>query len=248
MSPEKRVVTTDTSQSLIEHLLELRNRLLRALVAALIVFIVLVPFANEVYEYLSQPLRAIIPNSSSMIATNLISPFFTPLKLTIYAALFITMPYSLYQLWAFVAPGLYKQEKRVSAPLLLSSIILFYAGILFSYYIVFPLIFAFLTTVGPVSVAVMPDINSFLDFSIKLFFAFGLAFEIPVAIVILTRSGFVSVESLASKRPYIIIGFFVIGMLMTPPDIFSQTLLAIPMWLLFEIGLFCSKISLQTQH
>lgn len=236
-------MASDRSQPLIEHLIELRTRLIRCLLAVIIVFIALVPFANDVYEFLSQPLRAIIPNDSTMIATNLISPIFTPLKLAIYAAIFISMPYLLYQLWGFIAPGLYQQEKRVSAPLLVSSIILFYAGILFSYYVVFPLIFAFLTSVGPVSVAIMPDINSFLDFVIKLFLAFGLTFEIPVAIVILTRMGVTTTESLAAKRPYIIIGFFVIGMLITPPDIFSQTLLAIPMWLLFEIGLLCSKMS-----
>ncbi len=216
---------------------------MRCLLAVVLVFVVLVPFANTVYEFLSEPLRAIIPEGTSMIATNLISPVFTPIKLVIYTSLFITMPYLLYQLWGFIAPGLYRQEKRISAPLLLSSIVLFYTGILFSYYVVFPLIFAFLTSVGPVSVAVMPDINSFLDFAIKLFFAFGLTFEIPVAIVILTSMGITTTASLAAKRPYIIIGFFFIGMLLTPPDIFSQTLLAIPMWILFEIGLLCSKMT-----
>ena len=237
----------DRTLPLVEHLLELRTRLLHSLLVVLALFIIMVPFANEVYEFLSQPLREMIPPGSSMIATDLITPFFIPLKLCLYAALFLAMPYLLYQLWAFIAPGMYNDEKKLASPLLLSSVLLFYAGVLFSYYVVFPLIFAFLTTIGPDSVDIMPDIGSYLSFVIKLFFAFGLTFEIPVAIVLITSAGLVTPASLAAKRPYIIVGFFTIGMLMTPPDVFSQILLAFPMCLLFEIGLLVAKMHIKNR-
>jgi len=232
----------DTPQPLVAHLTELRDRLLRAVLAILIAFICLFPFANEIYTFVSEPLRALLPEGSSMIATEVASPFLTPFKLTLVLAIFLAVPYVLFQVWAFVAPGMYKQEKRIAFPLLASSVVLFYSGAAFAYYVVFPLIFAFFTSVGPSGVTVMTDINRYLDFVLKLFFAFGVAFEIPIAAVILIWSGVTTPDNLAKKRPYIVIGCFVVGMLMTPPDIISQSLLAIPMWLLFELGIFFGRM------
>jgi sec-independent protein translocase protein TatC len=231
----------DTPQPLISHLTELRDRLLRAVLAVLIAFIVLFPFANDIYAIVSQPLRDLLPEGSSMIATEVASPFLTPFKLTLVTAVFLVMPYILFQVWAFVAPGMYRNEKKIAFPLLASSILLFYAGAAFAYFIVFPLIFAFFTSVAPTDVTVMTDINSYLDFVLKIFFAFGVAFEIPIAAVILIWSGVTTAESLAKKRPWIIVGCFISGMLLTPPDIISQSLLAIPMWLLFELGIFFGR-------
>jgi sec-independent protein translocase protein TatC len=231
----------DTPQPLISHLTELRDRLLRAVLAVLIAFIVLFPFANDIYAIVSQPLRDLLPEGSSMIATEVASPFLTPFKLTLVTAVFLVMPYILFQVWAFVAPGMYRNEKKIAFPLLASSILLFYAGAAFAYFIVFPLIFAFFTSVAPTDVTVMTDINSYLDFVLKIFFAFGVAFEIPIAAVILIWSGVTTAESLAKKRPWIIVGCFIAGMLLTPPDVISQSLLAIPMWLLFELGIFFGR-------
>lgn len=231
----------DNPQPLVAHLTELRDRLLRALLAVLVVFICLFPFANEIYSFISEPLRALLPPGSSMIATEVASPFLTPFKLTLVMAIFLAVPVILYQLWAFVAPGMYREEKRIAFPLLASSVVLFYAGAAFAYFVVFPLIFAFFTSIGPTDVAVMTDINRYLDFVLKLFFAFGLAFEIPIAAVILIWSGITTPEALAQKRPYIIVGCFVFGMLLTPPDVISQSLLAIPMWMLFEVGVFFGR-------
>lgn len=233
--------TTDQPQPLIAHLTELRDKLLRSLVAVLIVFIGLFAFANEIYAFVSEPLRALLPEGTTMIATEVASPFLTPFKLTLVAAIFLAIPYVLYQVWSFIAPGMYKQEKRLAIPLLISSIFLFYAGAAFAYYAVFPLIFAFFTSVGPEDVTIMTDINSYLDFVLKLFFAFGIAFEIPIAAVLMIWSGLTTPEALANKRPYIIVGCFIFGMLLTPPDIISQALLAIPMWLLFEVGIFFGR-------
>jgi len=230
--------STDQPLPLIAHLTELRDKLLRALLAVLLVFICLFPFANDIYAFVSKPLRALLPADAHMIATEVASPFFTPFKLTLVAAVFVAMPYVLYQAWSFIAPGMYRHEKRLAVPLLASSVVLFYAGTAFAYYVVFPLIFAFFTSVGPDDITLMTDINSYLDFVLKLFFAFGVAFEIPIAAVLLIWSGITTKEALASKRPYIVVGCFVVGMLLTPPDIFSQSLLAIPMWLLFEAGIF----------
>ena len=230
----------DKGQPLIEHLIELRGRLLRSFLAILVVFVCLFIFANSIYELSSQPLRDMLPEGSSMIATGVASPFLAPMKLCIYLAIFASAPYFLYQIWAFVAPGLYKNEKRFALPMFVSSVILFYAGMVFAYFVVFPLIFGFFTTIGPESVAVMTDIDSYLAFVMKLFFAFGLAFQIPIATMLLIKTGFTTRQSLAKKRPYLIVGCFVVGMLMTPPDIFSQVLLAIPMWALFEAGLLLS--------
>ncbi len=237
----------DEGQPLVAHLTELRERLLRAVLALLIAFLALYPFANELYQWLSEPLRALMPAGTTMIATEVASPFLAPFKLSLLAALCVAMPVVLYQLWMFVAPGLYLHEKKIAVPLLVSSIVLFYLGLAFAYFVVFPLVFGFFTSIGPENVAVMTDITRYLDFVIKLFLAFGIAFEIPVATVILISMGVIDVQGMANKRPYIIIGCFTIGMLMTPPDIISQVLLAVPMWLLFEAGLFFGRFVEQSE-
>lgn len=231
----------DNEQPLIQHLLELRRRILRSLIAILVVFSGLFYFSNDIYVYISEPLRSSLPEGSTMIATEVASPFLVPFKLTIVLSLFIAIPFILHQAWGFIAPGLYRHEKIIAIPLLIVSIVLFYLGIAFAYYVAFPLIFSFFTTVGPESVTVMTDINSYLDFILKLFFAFGIAFEIPVVTVLLVWSGVTTVESLKEKRPYVVVGCFVIGMIMTPPDVISQSLLAIPMWLLFESGVLFAR-------
>ena len=227
--------------TLVSHLVELRDRLLRAVIAVLVVFVAFAPFANDLYELLARPLMSALPAGNSMISTEPHGPFFVPFKFALACAFAVAVPYLLYQIWAFVAPGLYAHERRLVVPLLLSSSVLFYLGIAFSYFVVFPIIFAFFASTAPEGVAVMTDINAYLAFVIKLFFAFGVAFEVPVATLLLIRMGVTSVEKLRAKRPYIIIGAFVMGMLLTPPDIFSQTLLALPVWLLFEAGLLCAK-------
>jgi len=224
------------------HLIEFRDRILRAIASVALIFIGLFSFSNELYLYVSEPLRQYLPESSTMIATDVTSPFLTPFKLTLVLSLFAAMPYVLYQIWAFVAPGLYQREKKIVIPLFCSSVILFYAGMAFAYYVVFPLVFMFFTSVGPEGVAIMTDIRSYLDFVLKLFFAFGISFEIPIAVVILSWMGAVDPDNLAKKRPYVFILCFVFGMLLTPPDILSQTLLAIPMWLLFEIGIVFGRL------
>jgi sec-independent protein translocase protein TatC len=232
----------DQGQPLVEHLIELRTRILQAVVAVLIIFLPLFYFANDIYAYISEPLRQFLPEGATMIATEVASPFLTPFKLTLVLSIFLAMPYILHQVWSFIAPGLYSNEKRVAAPLLISSILLFYSGIAFAFYVVFPLVFGFFTSVVPDGVTVMTDINRYLDFVLKLFFAFGLAFEIPIATILLIWTGATTVESMASKRAYVIVGCFVVGMLLTPPDIISQILLAIPMWLLFEAGIIFAKV------
>jgi sec-independent protein translocase protein TatC len=228
-------------QPLIAHLIELRDRLLKSILSIAVVFLCIFYFSNDIYLWVSKPLRAYLPPGSSMIATDVASPFFTPFKLTMVVAVFLAMPFILYQFWRFVAPGLYKHEKKLAIPMLISSIVLFYCGVLFAYYVVFPIAFAFFTAAGPHGIALMPDITSYLNTVLKLFFAFGVAFEIPIAIVILVSIGVTSPEALKEKRPYIVVICFIVGMLLTPPDIFSQTLLAVPMWLLFELGVFFSK-------
>lgn len=230
----------DQGQPLIEHLIELRSRILKSVLAVLIIFLPLFYFANPLYEYLAAPLMSYLPEGSTMIATQVASPFLTPFKLTLVLAVFIAVPYILHQIWGFVSPGLYANERRFAVPLLVSSVLLFYLGIAFAYYIVFPLVFGFFTTVAPAGVTVTPDINQYLDFVLKLFFAFGIAFEIPIATMLLVWSGATTVENLKAKRPYVIVGCFVVGMLLTPPDVISQVLLAFPMWLLFEFGIFFS--------
>ncbi len=231
----------DNAQPLISHLLELRNRLLYSVLAVLIIFAGLFSFANDIYTFVSEPLRALLPEGTSMIATDVASPFLTPFKLTGVLSVFIAIPFLLYQAWSFIAPGMYKHEKRIAIPLLISSVLLFYAGIAFAYFIVFPLIFGFFTSIAPDGVSIMTDISSYLAFILKMFFAFGLAFEIPIATVLLIWTGVTSSEKLALKRPYVIVGCFVFGMLLTPPDLISQSLLAIPVWLLFEVGVFAGR-------
>lgn len=231
----------DHQQPLISHLIELRDRLLRGVLAVLIIAACLLPFSNDLYHFLSEPLLVHLPETSTMIATEVASPFLIPFKLTLSIAILLAIPVLLYQLWAFIAPGLYDNERKLVFPLLLASTILFFLGIIFAYYVVFPLVFGFLTQAAPEGVAVMTDISSYLDFVLKLFFAFGIAFEVPIATLVLIWTGASSIESLTEKRPYIIVGAFVIGMLLTPPDVISQTLLALPVWLLFELGLFCSR-------
>ena len=232
---------TDTEQPLIAHLAELRNRLLRSLACVFVIFLGLSVFANDIYALVAGPLLAQLPEQSSMIATEVAAPFLVPFKLTFFVAVLVSVPYLLYQAWAFVAPGLYQNERRLVLPLISSSVLLFYLGIAFAFYIVFPLLFAFLTSTAPVGVTVMTDIGHYLNFILKMFFAFGVAFEVPIAIILLVWTGIATVESLAKKRPYIIVGAFAAGMLLTPPDIISQVMLAVPVWLLFELGLILGR-------
>lgn len=226
------------SEPFISHLIELRNRLLWAIGAVLLMFFVLVPFAGDLYTLFAKPLTASLPEGSTMISTEPQGLFLVPFKLAFAVAFGVMIPFVLYQVWAFVAPGLYQNEKRIVLPLIVSSTGLFYLGVLFAYFAVFPLVFPFLISMAPEGVTAMPDIGSYMSIALKLFFAFGVAFEVPVATYLLARMGVVSAESMAKQRPYIVVGAFVIGMLMTPPDIFSQILLAVPVCLLFELGLF----------
>ena len=222
--------------TLIDHLVELRNRLLKAALSVFLVFACLAYFAQDIYGLMSRPLISVLPEGAQMIATDVASPFFAPFKLTMVLSFFIAIPYVLYQIWAFVAPGLYKNERKLVAPLMFSSTLLFYGGIAFSYFVIFPLAFPFFIGIAPEGVVISTDINSYLNFILKLFFAFGVSFQIPIAIILLCWTGFTTPASLREKRPYVIVGVFVVGMLMTPPDPISQTLLAVPMWLLFELG------------
>jgi sec-independent protein translocase protein TatC len=228
--------------NLIAHLIELRGRVLRAVVSVFLVFLCLVYFAQDLYHWLATPLLDTLPENAQMIATDVASPFFAPFKLTMVLSFFIAIPVVLYQIWGFVAPGLYKNEKRLVAPLLFSSTLLFYLGMAFAYYVVFPLAFSFFTSVAPEGVVISTDISSYLNFVLKIFFAFGLSFEIPVAIVLMCWTGVTTPDSLRAKRPYVIVGVFVVGMLLTPPDIISQTLLAIPMWILYEFGIVIGSV------
>ena len=233
--------TSPPSDTLITHLLELRDRLLRCVVAVLVVFLIAAFFANDIYEIFAAPLMQALPEGNTMISTEPHGPFFVPFKLAFAVSIALVIPYLLYQLWAFVAPGLYENEKRLVMPLLVSSSTLFFTGIAFAYFVVFPIIFKFFAGTAPEGVAVMTDINAYMSFALKLFFAFGVAFEVPIATMLLIKSGISTPDSLAAKRPYIIVGAFVVGMLMTPPDMFSQAMLAIPVWLLFELGLWLSR-------
>ena len=242
MSPAMQPDDPGAEQPFVSHLIELRDRLIRMSIAIFVVFLALFPFANEIYTFVAAPLMAQLPEGNTMIATQVAAPFLTPFKLALIAAVFLSMPFLLYQFWGFVAPGLYKHEKRLATPLLISSIILFYVGVAFAYFVVFPLIFAFLSASTPDGVAMMTDISAYLDFVLALFFAFGIAFEIPIATILLVAVGITTPAALASKRPYVIVGAFVVGMLLTPPDVISQTLLALPMWLLFELGIVFSKV------
>lgn len=247
-SPQSGHTPTDTpdgqeEMTLIEHLLELRNRLLKMVLAVLVCFLAIYPFANELYLLLSQPLRELLPVGQTMIATDITSPFFAPLKLALVLAVFAAIPIILYQLWSFIAPGLYAHEKRLAFPLLATSVVLFYLGAAFAYFVVFPLVFGFFTAIGPEGIVELPDISSYLNFVLKMFFAFGVAFEIPIATILLILSGATTPSDLAAKRPYVVVGCFIIGMMLTPPDVISQTLLALPMWLLFELGILFGRLA-----
>ena len=232
----------EDEQPLLSHLVALRKSLLRSVVAVVVIFLSLFYFANDLYALVAAPLIEHLPGDVKMIATAVASPFLTPFKLTAYIALFIAMPFILHQIWSFVAPGLYLREKKFAIPLLLTSVILFYLGMLFAYFLVFPLVFQFFAATTPEHVTWMTDINQYLDFVIKLVFAFGVIFEIPIATLLLVIAGFSTPESLGRKRPYIVVGCFFIGMILTPPDIISQVLLAIPAWILFELGILFSRM------
>jgi sec-independent protein translocase protein TatC len=227
--------------TLLSHLVELRSRLLKLSAAIVFIFVGLLPFSAEIFSLVSEPLRAVLPGNA-MIATAPASPLLTPFKLTFYTALFAAMPVVLYQVWAFVAPGLYKKEQRFAIPLLASSILLFYLGIAFAYFVVFPLIFGFFTAVAPEGVEVQTDISQFLDFITTIVFAFGIAFEVPVATVLIVWTGFTTPKKLGKARPYVFLGAFILGMFLTPPDVISQTLLAVPVYLLYELGIIMSRI------
>ena len=240
-SPEE-YENEDQELTFLEHLVELRSRLLKATAAVLIILVCLLPFARTIYEKLAAPLTAVLPEGSSMIAIDVASPFLTPFKMALLLALILAIPVVLYQVWAFVAPALYRHEKRLAKPMLYSSVVLFYAGCAFAYFVVFPLVFGFFTSRAPDGVTVMTDISKYLDFVTTLFLAFGITFEVPIATIILVATGITTTKQLASYRGYVLVGAFALGMLLTPPDIVSQTLLAVPMWMLFEFGLLMSRI------
>jgi len=228
---------TKQEMTFVQHLVELRDKLLHSVIAILIIFVPLFFFKDDIYTFIAAPIMDVLPEGSNIIAIGVISPFLTPLKMALIFAVYLAMPYLLYQIWSFIAPALYKHEKQMIVPLIVSSTILFYAGILFSFYVVFPVIFGFLSIVGPSIVDFTPDIQYYLDFVLKVSFAFGIAFEVPIATILLIMFNITTVEKLKNNRPYVIIGAFILGMLLTPPDIISQVLIAIPMWLLFEAGL-----------
>ena len=231
-----------------DNLIELRSRIINCSIAVVFCFVCLIYFSNEIYQTLAEPLQAFLPANSSMIATEVASPFLTPLKLTFFVSLLISMPYSLNQIWKFIAPGMYQNEKSLSFLVMLSSLLLFYAGIIFTYFLVLPLVFSFFTSSAPEGILVMTDISRYLDFVLSMMFAFSFAFEIPVFIFLLIWSGVSSPESLSAKRPYVIIGCFTVGMFLTPPDVISQTLLAIPAWLLFEGGLLMARLFVKNKN
>jgi sec-independent protein translocase protein TatC len=234
--------------TLIDHLVELRDRILKCIVAVVVLFLALFYFAPEIYIFVATPLIAALPEGSAMIAIDPTSPFFAPFKLTFYVAFLIAAPYILYQLWSFIAPGLYKNEKALAIPLFISSVLLFYAGIAFAYYILFGIVFNFFVGVAPEGILVTPDISSFLSFALTIFFAFGAAFEIPIAVFLCIWAGLAEPDSLAQKRPYVVVGCFVVAMLLTPPDPFTQSLLALPMWALFEVGILAGRMIRKKQE
>lgn len=238
----------NTSTPLVAHLLELRQRLIRSGMVLIAGFVVLYPFADNLFTWLAAPLRAVLPEGASMIAVQVAAPFLIPMKLALLAALFVTTPYLLHQAWSFVAPGLHRHERRIGWPLLACSTFLFYAGAAFAYFVVFPLTFAFFAASAPSGVLPMTDIGEYLDFVLLLLPAFSLAFQMPILTFIIVRSGIIELESLSNKRPYVIVAAFIAGMLLTPPDIISQTLLAVPVWLLYEVGLLAARFSGKTRR
>ena len=240
--PPKPIEVSKSEQTLVSHLIELRSRLIKSVLAIFLLFLALFPFSQEIFTLVANPLMSQLPDNATMIATQVASPFITPFKTTFYVALFLAMPIIIYQIWRFVAPGLYKNEQSFAFPLLCSSIFLFYMGIVFAYYVVFPLMFSFFASAAPEGVTMMTDIGAYLDFIIGLFFAFGIAFEVPIATVLLVLTGLVSTDKLKSIRPYVFLGAFVAGMFLTPPDAISQTLLAIPIYILYEVGIALSSM------
>ncbi|MDP9198020.1 MAG: twin-arginine translocase subunit TatC [Pseudomonadota bacterium] len=242
MSPSDSGGESLKESTLLSHLLELRDRLLRALLATLVIAGPCLYFANDIFAWLSAPLRAQLPEGTTLIATSVMAPFMTPFKLGLFAAIFFAMPVILYQVWAFVAPGLYKHERRFALPLFMSSVLLFYAGAVFAYFVVFPLAFRFFVGTTPEGVQMMTDMTQYMDFAVLMFFAFGIAFEIPVATVLLVRTGLVKREALTKNRGYVILGIFIVAAFLTPPDPISQTLMAIPMYLLYEAGVLMSRV------
>lgn len=236
-----------TEDTFISHLIEMRDRLLRAVIAVVVVFIILFPWAQDLYALLAKPMLASLPQGGQMIATEVTTPFFVPIKVTMMAAFLLAMPWVFYQAWAFVAPGLYQHEKRIGVPLVIASVILFLLGMAFAYFLVFPVVFGFIVGVAPEGVAVMTDIGKYLDFVMTLFLAFGITFEVPVAVVLLVKMGMVSVAKLREIRPYVIVGAFVIGAIFTPPDVISQFMLAVPMWLLYELGILVAAMITKPQ-
>lgn len=232
----------EQTETFISHLIELRDRLLRAVVGLVVTFLCLFPFANDIYTLLAHPLLEKLPAGGQMIATAVTTPFFVPLKLAMLAAVVISLPHTLYQIWAFIAPGLYQHEKRFALPMVCMSTLLFLAGMAFAYFLVLPVVFGFITGTAPEGVAVMTDIGNYLDFVITLFLAFGIAFEVPVAVVLLVKLGWVSVATLREIRSYVIVGAFVIGAIFTPPDVISQIMLAVPLWLLYEAGILVAVL------
>lgn len=233
---------SDAENSFVSHLIEMRDRLLRAVLAVVIIFIILFPWAQDLYALLAKPLLAALPKGGQMIATEVTTPFFVPIKVTMMTAFLIAMPWVFYQAWAFVAPGLYQHEKRLGIPLVIASVILFLLGMAFAYFLVFPIVFGFIVGVAPEGVAVMTDIGKYLDFVITLFMAFGITFEVPIAVVLLVKMGMVSIAKLREIRPYVIVGAFVVGAIFTPPDVISQFMLAIPLWILYELGIIISAL------
>ncbi|HSB97784.1 MAG TPA: twin-arginine translocase subunit TatC [Spongiibacteraceae bacterium] len=238
----------DPALPLVAHLTELRKRLLRSLMVVGAILCSLLYFSNHIYEFFSEPLRKLLPAGTSMIATDVTSTFFAPFKLTLVVSILLALPFLLYQIWSFIAPGLYKHEKRFAIPLFVSSVLLFYLGMAFAYYVAFPLIFGFFSRIAPAGVAYTPDITKFLDMALKMLLAFGSIFEIPIATVLLVWSGITTPEALKAKRPYVIVGCFIAGALLGPPDVLSQTLMAVPMWLLYEAGIFFSRFMQRTQE
>ena len=234
--------------SLIDHLAELRDRILKSVSAVLVLFLALFYWANDIYIFVAGPLLAALPEGSSMIAIDPTSPFFAPFKLAFYVSFLLAAPYILYQMWSFIAPGLYKNEKTVAIPLFISSVVLFYSGIAFARYILFGIVFRFFISVSPEGIQVAPDISSFLSFALTIFFAFGVAFEIPIAVFLCIWAGLAEPDSLAKKRPYVVVGCFVVAMMLTPPDPFTQSMLALPMWALFELGIFAGRFARKRQE
>ena len=237
-----------TSESFIAHLIELRKRLMRSMIALLVVFVCLFPWSSKLYALLAKPLLAKLPKGGQMIATDVTTPFFVPLKVALMAAFLIALPFILYQLWRFVAPGLYAHEKRLVLPLIFSSTLLFFCGMTFAYFVVFPIVFGFITSSAPAGVAVMTDIDKYLSFVLTMFMAFGVTFQVPVAVVLLVRMGLVSVAKLREIRPYIVVASFVVGAIFTPPDVVSQMMLAVPLWLLYEAGIIVASWTAATSR